>query len=186
MAELDRVAQYNSNVTGDNSVGGLVGYFSGTIKKSISSGTLTSRQFLGGLAGIGAGNIEDSHAIASLVETQHPISCGDVGGLVGIANSIYLYVSDAAMPLRFIERHVIGLAEKKYIISGIIAKEVYVDREVKRSVTHDERRQAPGPSESELYTNGYLRSEGQKPQAKRHRQPDGFGYDMRSDESSKS
>jgi hypothetical protein len=84
---LDRVAKLNGTTTANSYVGGLAGELAGAVVKSMGSGTITGRQFVGGLAGVSSGSIQDAYASVALIEVQHPISCGDIGGLVGVKTS---------------------------------------------------------------------------------------------------
>jgi hypothetical protein len=67
------------NVTGDEHVGGLVGYtYYGTISNSHATGNVTGNQWVGGLVGYNkGGTVSNSYATGSVTGT----SC--VGGLVG-------------------------------------------------------------------------------------------------------
>ncbi len=77
-AEINNLCIENCDISGQDSLGGLVGYNYGSITQSCSSGTATGDDYVGGLAGFnGDGSITSSYANGS--------ATGDysVGGLVG-------------------------------------------------------------------------------------------------------
>jgi hypothetical protein len=89
---LREVVAENVNITGNDCVGGLVGWNQGIVADSYASGSVTGRNGVGGLAGSGAaGMLRSSYFTGSVV--------GDwsVGGLVGdhmagaVSNSHYNY-----------------------------------------------------------------------------------------------
>ena len=65
------------DVTGVDNVAGLVGYNSGVIKGSSSTGIVWGRSSLGGLVGSNVGTISDSYSIGSVADGIY------IGGLVG-------------------------------------------------------------------------------------------------------
>jgi hypothetical protein len=71
------LAAENVNITGDENVGGLVGYSRGTVGNSSSTGSVTGEEFVGGLVGWNEGTVSNSHFMGTVT--------GDcvVGGLVG-------------------------------------------------------------------------------------------------------
>ena len=73
------LAAENVNITGDESVGGLVGYSEGTVSNSSSTGSVTGEGFVGGLVGYVwySSTVSNSHFTGTVT--------GDcnVGGLVG-------------------------------------------------------------------------------------------------------
>ncbi|WNL29919.1 GLUG motif-containing protein [Aliarcobacter cryaerophilus] len=79
----------SGTVSGDNHVGGLVGFNSGTISNSYASGTVSSKSDnVGGLVGFNFGTISNSYASGTVSGNSQ------VGGLVGlnyatITNSYY-------------------------------------------------------------------------------------------------
>ncbi|OXS55318.1 hypothetical protein B1A99_23910 [Cohnella sp. CIP 111063] len=76
-AEISNVRLENIEVTGNSSVGGLVGMNGGAINNVYVSGAVTGSDWVGGLAGANAGNISQSYA-RSQVE-----GANFAGGLVG-------------------------------------------------------------------------------------------------------
>lgn len=79
IAELDIV---DLNITGDRSVGGLVGHNSGSISDSNSKGSVKGEDYsVGGLVGKNSGSIESSHAEGKITGDEN------VGGLAGIVDS---------------------------------------------------------------------------------------------------
>jgi hypothetical protein len=78
--EVKNVGVINVNMTGDNNVGGLVGYtYNGTISNSYSTGNVTGREDVGGLVGDNDknGTISNSYSTGNVTGEE------DVGGLVG-------------------------------------------------------------------------------------------------------
>ena len=77
-AKIHRVGLVNVNVTGNQFVGGLVGYSSGsTITASYVTGSVTGTAGVGGLVGSNDGAISASYSTAAVTGNS------DVGGLVG-------------------------------------------------------------------------------------------------------
>ena len=79
-------------VTGDSSVGGLVGRnYGGTVSNSYSTGTVTGDSYVGGLVGKNDGYVSDSYSMGNVTGDSY------VGGLVGfdqygtVSNSYYSY-----------------------------------------------------------------------------------------------
>jgi hypothetical protein len=80
----------SGNVTGEKSVGGLVGTNQGSVRDCYSSGNVTGEEHVGGLAGLSDGTVSNSYSAVSVTGYE------DVGGLVGIidgtwSNSFYNY-----------------------------------------------------------------------------------------------
>ena len=67
----------NVTVTGDSSVGGLVGSSTGTVSNSYSIDSVAGGEYVGGLVGYSTGNVSDSYSVASVTGSE------SVGGLVG-------------------------------------------------------------------------------------------------------
>jgi hypothetical protein len=65
------------NVTGGNALGGLVGY-AGKVTNSYATGNVTGNTDMGGLVGVIGGNITNSYATGRVIGSYH------VGGLAGI------------------------------------------------------------------------------------------------------
>ena len=65
------------SVTGNDGLGGLVGYSSGTVSNSYSTGSVTGDEFVGGLVGVNAGGVNNSFSTGSVTGNL------DVGGLIG-------------------------------------------------------------------------------------------------------
>jgi hypothetical protein len=77
-ATLTDVTLANATVTGDNRVGGLVGFNSGTITNAGVAAAVTAEGSAGGLVGFSAGQIETSSATGDVTSQT-----GAAGGLVG-------------------------------------------------------------------------------------------------------
>jgi hypothetical protein len=67
----------NVTVTGNSTVGGLVGGNAGTVSNSYSSGNVSGIEIVGGLVGLNAGTVSNSYS------TDSATGEGYVGGLVG-------------------------------------------------------------------------------------------------------
>jgi hypothetical protein len=67
----------NVTVTGDSSVGGLVGSSTSTVSNSYCAGSVAGGEYVGGLVGYSTGNVSDSHSVGSVTGGE------SVGGLVG-------------------------------------------------------------------------------------------------------
>ena len=78
-AEVTRVSVENTNITGSEAIGALVGYnYRGTVSDSCSSGNVAGGGIVGGLVGrILAGTVQNSYSNA------HVSGYWDTGGLVG-------------------------------------------------------------------------------------------------------
>jgi hypothetical protein len=74
---VQNVGVVGSNVTGDNSVGGLAGKNSGTVSNSYSTGNVTGTRWVGGLVGVNLGTVSNSYSGGGVTGNE----C--VGGLVG-------------------------------------------------------------------------------------------------------
>jgi len=70
----------SGTVTGENNVGGLVGYSSGDVNSSYSSGTVTGEERVGGLVGDSSGDVSKSHSSGTVTGENN------VGGLVGYSS----------------------------------------------------------------------------------------------------
>lgn len=82
-ATFSEVGLTNIDITGNNQVGGLVGYHSGgSITQSYTTGSVTGEMSVGGLAGYSTGNITQSYATGSV--TGQFV----VGGLAGQSSAI--------------------------------------------------------------------------------------------------
>ncbi|MEY4503718.1 MAG: hypothetical protein RL154_6, partial [Pseudomonadota bacterium] len=82
-ASLSNIGLTNVSITGQDNVGGLVGYATGNIINSYATGTINARSYAGGLIGQQAtGSIESSHASVA-VTVNSDSSGGYIGGLVG-------------------------------------------------------------------------------------------------------
>jgi len=78
-ATIRNVGLVNASVTGQNTVGGLVGWNSGTVSNSYAGGSVDGNQNVGGLVGSNpGGTIDNSYATADVTG-----SADNVGGLVG-------------------------------------------------------------------------------------------------------
>lgn len=74
----------NASVTGNGTIGGLVGNQNGSISNSYATGTISGGSTEGGLVGLqNAGTIADSYATGSLVNGNP----SDTGGLIGDYNT---------------------------------------------------------------------------------------------------
>jgi hypothetical protein len=75
---IEDIGVVNVTVTGNSSVGGLVGVNVGTVSKSYSSGSVNGASAeVGGLVGLNGGNVSNSYSTGSVTGQGH------VGGLVG-------------------------------------------------------------------------------------------------------
>lgn len=108
----------SGDISGNSRVGGLVGYGSSTITKSINSGTVSatigSGSNVSGFVGFGSSIITNSSNIGAVIGTRYvgglvgygstvtitnssnsaAVSClSYVGGLVGSSDSVYIYYS---------------------------------------------------------------------------------------------
>jgi hypothetical protein len=74
---IKNVGLVRATVTGEESVGGLVGKNDGTVSNSYFSGNVTGDEYVGGLLGVNTGTVSNSYSTGSVT--------GDngVGGLVG-------------------------------------------------------------------------------------------------------
>jgi hypothetical protein len=71
------VGVVNASVTGNDYVGGLVGYNGGTVSNSSSSGSVTGKEDVGGLLGWNGGTVSKSYSAGTVTGNSA------VGGLVG-------------------------------------------------------------------------------------------------------
>jgi hypothetical protein len=73
----------NVTVTGNSSVGSLVGGSSGTVSNSYSTGNVTGSESVGGLVGTSTGTVSNSYSSANVTGTGEQESLC-LGGLVGV------------------------------------------------------------------------------------------------------
>jgi hypothetical protein len=74
-----QVGVKNSNITGTDSVGGLVGLNGGgTISNSYAAGSVTGVTYIGGLVGLTFGFVNESYSVSNVTGTYYA-----VGGLTG-------------------------------------------------------------------------------------------------------
>jgi hypothetical protein len=74
---IKNIGVVNVTVTGNSSVGGLVGASTDTVSNSYSAGSVAGSEYIGGLVGYSTGNVSDSYSAASVTGSE------SVGGLVG-------------------------------------------------------------------------------------------------------
>ncbi len=74
---IEDISVVNVTVTGNSSVGGLVGGNAGTVSNSYSSDSVSGGSDVGGLVGLNAGTVSNSFSSGSVTGEGH------VGGLVG-------------------------------------------------------------------------------------------------------
>ena len=90
-AEIRNVRLRDVNVTGNERVGGLVGFHQGGgVSNSSASGTVSGQQWIGGLVGQNRGTISDSSASVAVSGQQQ------IGGLVGRNHSGAISASSAS------------------------------------------------------------------------------------------
>jgi len=75
---IKNVGLVRAIVTGEESVGGLVGYNVGTVSNSYFSGNVTGDQYVGGLLGVNTGTVSNCYSTGGVTGD------GYVGGLVGM------------------------------------------------------------------------------------------------------
>lgn len=82
---IERVIVNNGRISeGNMNIGGLVGYFKGSIRDSRFTGTISGKNYVGGLAGIGWGSIHDSESVAEIsTASKNCITGGIAGSLTG-------------------------------------------------------------------------------------------------------
>ena len=73
----------NVTVTGNSSVGSLVGGSTGTVSNSYSTGSVTGGEYVGGLIGVNIGTVSNSYSSGNVTGTGGQQSLS-VGGLVGV------------------------------------------------------------------------------------------------------
>jgi hypothetical protein len=78
---IKNIGVVNVTVTGNSSVGGLVGSSTGTVSNSYSAGSVAGGEYIGGLVGYSTGTVSDSYSVASVTGSE------SVGGLVGASTS---------------------------------------------------------------------------------------------------
>jgi filamentous hemagglutinin family protein len=94
-AVIQNVGLIGGSVNGNSYVGGLVGYNSGTISNSYTTGNVTATgngtntgNYVGGLVGYNYGTISNSYATGNVTATGNGTNTGNyVGGLVGYNSS---------------------------------------------------------------------------------------------------
>jgi hypothetical protein len=74
---VTKVGDENVNVTGNYYVCGLVGFSTGSVSHSYSTGSVSGHEDVGGLVGYNLGTVSNSHSTTSVTGDE------DVGGLVG-------------------------------------------------------------------------------------------------------
>jgi hypothetical protein len=80
---VENIGVVNVTVTGDECVGGLVGYSCGTVSNSYSSGSVTGYAYVGGLVGqTHEGTVSNSYSSANVTGEY------SIGGLVGFNDGI--------------------------------------------------------------------------------------------------
>jgi len=77
-AIIKNVGLVRATVTGEGSVGGLVGYHVGIVSNSYFSGNVTGDEYVGGLLGVNTGTVSNCYSTGSVTGD------GYVGGLVGM------------------------------------------------------------------------------------------------------
>jgi len=82
-AAIRNVGSVGGSVNGTSSVGGLVGYNTGSISNSYATGSVTGGNYVGGLVGYSPGSISISNSYA----TGNVNGTSSVGGLVGYGNN---------------------------------------------------------------------------------------------------
>lgn len=81
--QIENIGLVDATITGDNVVGGLVGWsYGGSIERSYVTGTVTGDNRVGGLVGDNNADISDSYSTAGVSGTSD-----NIGGLVGLHNS---------------------------------------------------------------------------------------------------
>ena len=109
-AELRNIGLLDVEVTGDSTVGGLVGWNDdeGTVSNSYATGSVTARITVGGLVGSNKGDISGSYATGSVTGNN------GVGGLVG-TNRADIVSSYATGAVKGVGTNVGGLVGANYI-----------------------------------------------------------------------
>ena len=82
-ATIKDVGMVNVTITGDSSVGSLVGYSGGTVSNSYSSGSVIGDTGVGGLVGVNLVYVLYDGAVSDSYYTGSVTGQSDVGGLVG-------------------------------------------------------------------------------------------------------
>jgi hypothetical protein len=82
-ATIKDVGMVNVTITGDSSVGSLVGYSGGTVSNSYSSGSVTGDNGVGGLVGVNLVYVLYDGAVSDSYYTGSVSGTSEVGGLVG-------------------------------------------------------------------------------------------------------
>jgi hypothetical protein len=76
--EVTRLAVENANITGNLSIGGIVGLNYGIVSNSCFAGTITGEDYVGGLAAFSWGTVSSCYSTGSVTGNQY------IGGLVGL------------------------------------------------------------------------------------------------------
>jgi hypothetical protein len=76
---IKNIGVVSVTVTGDSSVGGLVGSSTGTVSNSYSAGSVAGSEYVGGLVGYSTGTVSDSYSVTVVTGSE------SVGGLVGVS-----------------------------------------------------------------------------------------------------
>ena len=98
-AVIENLGLVNVNVTGNSSVGSLVGLDgSSTIRACYATGTVTGSQTTGGLVGSHGGTLTASYARVRVVSTNS-VDNVSFGGLVGVTNGATITASYALGPV---------------------------------------------------------------------------------------
>lgn len=86
-AIVDSLSLVGYSVKGKNSIGGLVGYNSGSVSGSYSNGFVSGHDFIGGLVGGSTGIVSNSYSSGTV--TGRDYVGGLVGGSTGVLNNSY-------------------------------------------------------------------------------------------------
>jgi hypothetical protein len=80
--EVTQLGVENTDITGFDFVGGVLGLNTGTVSRSYSSGAVTGHEFVGGLVGYSTRTVTNSYSSVAVTGVNH------VGGLVGSNDDI--------------------------------------------------------------------------------------------------
>jgi len=103
-AVIKNIGVVNVGVTGNSSVGALVGSSTGSVINSYCAGSVAGSEYIGGLAGYSTGTVSDSYSVASVTGSE------SVGGLVGASTGT---VSDS-----YSNGNVAGVGEQEALCLG--------------------------------------------------------------------
>jgi hypothetical protein len=116
-AKIEKVALVNTNVTGSEFVGGLVGYNEGVISNSSVAGTVSGNYDIGGLAGYSDGSINNCLSTATVTGGGNSSS---IGGLTGVnGGSISNCISAGSVSSGISSSYIGGLVGQSYY--GIVS-----------------------------------------------------------------